>query len=131
MIMKILITTCRQQGQRRYMEDLTQIEWKKSKDGKCLEYLLCAVYDGHGGIHAAAHVKKHLFPELFAQEGIWSEDSEEVIKAIQNAFVLTHKKMWHIIGTASVFLYFVYFHTPTGPVHKREGDQRSWLDRLI
>ena len=80
------------------MEDCLQVKYVKSNDGKKLQYIYFGVFDGHGGVHAAKYAKENLLDEITSLKGFWSEDDNEVLKAIKDGFVATHHKMWKIVG---------------------------------
>ena len=66
------------------MEDCLQVKYVKSSDGKKLEYAFFGVFDGHGGVHAAKFAKEHLLNEITNQNNFWSDDENQVLKAIKD-----------------------------------------------
>ena len=86
------------------MEDCLQVKYVKSSDGKKLEYAFFGVFDGHGGVHAAKFAKEHLLNEITNQNNFWSDDENQVLKAIKDGFISTHHKMWKIVGKSKVYI---------------------------
>ena len=86
------------------MEDVIHVKFKydDNSDGRSdnshLEYAFIAVYDGHGGAEAAKFAKKHLHDEIVKIKGFWSNDDDQVLKAIKEGFLATHKMMWKAVG---------------------------------
>ncbi|CAK1541802.1 unnamed protein product [Leptosia nina] len=82
------------QGGRKYMEDLFSVAYQQTEDERDLEYAFFGIYDGHGGGEAAAFAKEHLMDSIVRQRQFWSENDEDVLKAIRNGYMLTHLNMW-------------------------------------
>ena len=77
------------------MEDVLRVGFEKGLDGKEVEFGYFAVFDGHGGVEAAQFARDHLLNEIRKSKGFWSDDDEQVLKAIKLAFTNTHKLMWN------------------------------------
>lgn len=86
------------QGGRKYMEDMFSVAYQESNDEKNLEYAFFGVYDGHGGAEAATYAREHLMTAIVNQKQFWSEDDEDVLKAIREGYLQTHYAMWKIQG---------------------------------
>ncbi|XP_041971686.1 protein phosphatase 1B [Aricia agestis] len=82
------------QGGRKYMEDLFSVAYQQTEDERDLEYAFFGIYDGHGGGEAAAFAKEHLMGSIVKQRQFWSDNDEDVLKAIRNGYMLTHLNMW-------------------------------------
>ncbi|XP_038216108.1 probable protein phosphatase 2C 71 [Zerene cesonia] len=82
------------QGGRKYMEDLFSVAYQQTEDERDLEYAFFGIYDGHGGGEAAAFAKEHLMDSIVMQRQFWSDNDEDVLKAIRNGYMLTHLNMW-------------------------------------
>ncbi|CAB3245936.1 unnamed protein product [Arctia plantaginis] len=82
------------QGGRKYMEDLFAVAYQQTEDERDLEYAFFGIYDGHGGSEAAAFAKEHLMDSIVKQRQFWSDNDEDVLKAIRNGYMLTHLNMW-------------------------------------
>ncbi|KAJ8711179.1 hypothetical protein PYW07_008421 [Mythimna separata] len=82
------------QGGRKYMEDLFSVAYQQTEDERDLEYAFFGIYDGHGGSEAAAFAKEHLMDSIVKQRQFWSDNDEDVLKAIRNGYMLTHLNMW-------------------------------------
>ena len=84
------------QGGRKYMEDVTSVQFERVKSGKIIvEYAAFAIYDGHGGKDAAYFARDHLLENIKLQRGFFSNDVETIKKSISDAFVATHMQMWN------------------------------------
>ncbi|CAH0549544.1 unnamed protein product [Brassicogethes aeneus] len=84
---------CRQGG-RKYMEDYFTVAYQQTDDEKDLEYAFFGIYDGHGGAEAAIFAKEHLMETIIRNKNFWSDDDEEVLRAIKEGYVTTHYAMW-------------------------------------
>lgn len=84
---------CRQGG-RKYMEDFFSVAYQQTEDEKDLEYAFFGIYDGHGGAEAAAFAKEHLMETIIKHKNFWSDDDEDVLKAIKDGYIATHYAMW-------------------------------------
>ena len=80
------------------MEDVIKVKFEKGHDGKEIEFAFFGVFDGHGGVDAAQFAKEHLLDEITKHRGFWSDDDSQVMKAIKDGFISTHKLMWKAIG---------------------------------
>lgn len=76
------------------MEDLFSVAYQQTEDERDLEYAFFGIYDGHGGSEAAAFAKEHLMDSIVKQRQFWSDNDEDVLKAIRNGYMLTHLNMW-------------------------------------
>lgn len=92
------------QGGRKYMEDLFSVAYQQTEDERDLEYAFFGIYDGHGGSEAAAFAKEHLMDSIVKQRQFWSDNDEDVLKAIRNGYMLTHLNMWKELGKHRVSL---------------------------
>ncbi|XP_064620118.1 protein phosphatase 1D-like [Lineus longissimus] len=81
------------QGQRKYMEDVYVTKFLEDEEGEA-KLAFFAVYDGHGGRHAAEFAKQRLLQEITSQELFWSHNDDDVLKAIKIGFSVTHQLMW-------------------------------------
>jgi len=61
-------------------------------------YAYFGIFDGHGGADAAKYAKTHLHKNITANNMFFSQDSDDVIKAIEEGFLKTHEDMWKEIG---------------------------------
>ncbi|KAK4878443.1 hypothetical protein RN001_010949 [Aquatica leii] len=84
---------CRQGG-RKYMEDFFSVAYQQTEDERDLEYAFFGIYDGHGGAEAAAYAKEHLMELIVRQKNFWSDNDEDVLKAIKEGYIATHYAMW-------------------------------------
>uniref|UniRef100_A0A915PRW1 PPM-type phosphatase domain-containing protein n=1 Tax=Setaria digitata TaxID=48799 RepID=A0A915PRW1_9BILA len=91
----VRISVAASQGGRRYMEDRVHIECVRLPNGS-VDYLYCAVYDGHGGSEASDYVRKHLLKNIQSQCGFDGSD-EQMLDAIKRGFVETHLAMWKVV----------------------------------
>ncbi|GAB6028682.1 hypothetical protein CHUAL_004507 [Chamberlinius hualienensis] len=86
------------QGDRKYMEDAFAVAYQQTNDENDLEYAYFGVFDGHGGRDAAIFAKEHLMNAIVSQKLFWSDNDENVLKAIKEGFVATHMAMWKEVG---------------------------------
>lgn len=84
---------CRQGG-RKYMEDFFSVAYQQTEDERDLEYAFFGIYDGHGGAEAAAYAKEHLMDTIVKHKSFWSENDDDVLKAIKDGYIATHYAMW-------------------------------------
>lgn len=84
---------CRQGG-RKYMEDFFSVAYQQTEDERDLEYAFFGMYDGHGGPEAAAYAKEHLMEFIVRQKSFWSENDDDVLRAIKDGYIATHYAMW-------------------------------------
>ncbi|CAO1441834.1 unnamed protein product [Diamesa serratosioi] len=81
-------------GGRKYMEDYFSVAYQQSPDGSDLEFAYFGIFDGHGGNEASKFAKEHLMNHIVNLKGFWSDDDEDVKKAIREGFLSTHHAMW-------------------------------------
>ena len=87
------------QGKRNHMEDCFDIgfEMQEKKNRKPDEwpydYLFFGIFDGHGGCEAAKFAKQNLLKFITQQPDFWSDDDEDVKRAIRLGFAKTHSAM--------------------------------------
>lgn len=81
------------QGGRKDMEDFTSIVFEHDP-----EQSFFAVFDGHGGRDAAIFAKNRLWATVKRQKGFRSNDEQQVVKAIKEGFMETHRAMWKQLG---------------------------------
>lgn len=86
------------QGGRKYMEDMFSVAYQQTRDEKDLEYAYFGIFDGHGGQEAALFAKEHLMEAIVDQKNFWSEEDEDVVRAIREGFIQTHLAMWRQLG---------------------------------
>lgn len=86
------------QGGRKYMEDTFAVAYQQTDDESDLEYAYFGIFDGHGGREAAIFAKEHLMNFIVGQKGFWSDEDENVLKAIKDGFVAAHMAMWKQVG---------------------------------
>lgn len=84
---------CRQGG-RKYMEDFFSVAYQQTEDEKDLEYAFFGIFDGHGGAEAAAFAKEHLMETIIKHKNFWSDNDEDVLRAIKDGYIATHYAMW-------------------------------------
>ncbi|KAH8421389.1 hypothetical protein KR009_003804 [Drosophila setifemur] len=82
------------QGGRKYMEDQFSVAYQESPLTHELEYAFFGIYDGHGGPEAALFAKEHLMLEIVKQKLFWSDQDEDVLRAIREGYIATHFAMW-------------------------------------
>lgn len=61
-------------------------------------YNHCCRETGHGGSHAAQFAKEHLINLIVNQKEFWSDDDEDVLRAIKEGYIATHYAMWREQG---------------------------------
>lgn len=86
------------QGGRKYMEDQFSVAYQESPLTHELEYAFFGIYDGHGGTEAALFAKEHLMLEIVKQKLFWSDNDEDVLRAIREGYIGTHFAMWREQG---------------------------------
>lgn len=86
------------QGGRKYMEDKFSVAYQQTVDLKDLEYAFFGIFDGHGGPQAASYAKEHLLDSIVNQRNFWSNDDDEILRAIREGYLATHYAMWKDIG---------------------------------
>ncbi|XP_014205500.1 uncharacterized protein LOC106637295 [Copidosoma floridanum] len=82
------------QGGRKYMEDTFSVAYQQSSNDRELEYAFFGIFDGHGGGEAATFAKENLMDIIIKQKNFWSDNDEDVLKAIRDGYVNTHYAMW-------------------------------------
>lgn len=92
------VTGHRNQGGRKYMEDMFSVAYQQSVDLKDLEYAFFGIFDGHGGPQAASFAKEHLLDAIVCHRGFWSDNDEDVLRAIRDGYIATHYAMWRDVG---------------------------------
>lgn len=80
------------------MEDMFSVAYQQTPDMKDLEYAFFGIFDGHGGSEAATYAKDHLLDTIIKDDAFWSENDDDVLRAIRNGYVNTHIKMWKNLG---------------------------------
>lgn len=53
---------------------------------------------GHGGSEAATFAKEHLINLIVNQKQFWSDDDQDVLRAIREGYIATHYAMWREQG---------------------------------
>lgn len=81
-------------GGRKYQEDFFSVAYQQTENDQSLEYAFFGIYDGHGGAEAALYAKEHLMNTIVSQKLFWSENDEDVLKAIREGYIQTHYSMW-------------------------------------
>lgn len=59
----------------------------------------------HGGNEASKFAKEHLMNHIVNLKGFWSDDDEDVKKAIREGFLSTHHAMWKDLGKLMLTCY--------------------------
>ena len=98
------------QGDRKYMEDVFSVAYQHTKEGQDLEYAYFGIFDGHGGKHAAIFAKEHLMDNIVSNPYFWSENDEDVLKAIKEGFLTTHQAMFKVLGMSRKILFSCFYH---------------------
>lgn len=107
-----LFLRCRSQGGRKYQEDAFCVAYQRKRrsnainsdtdatdnDEHDLEYVYCGVFDGHGGKEAAHYTRDNLLHNIVSQREFWSNDDQQILKAIKQGFIATHYKMLKEVG---------------------------------
>lgn len=81
-------------GGRKYQEDFFSVAYQHTENDQSLEYAFFGIYDGHGGAEASIYAKEHLMNTIVSQKMFWSENDDEVLKAIREGYIQTHYSMW-------------------------------------
>ena len=89
------------------MEDVFSVAYQHTKEGQDLEYAYFGIFDGHGGKHAAIFAKEHLMDNIVSNPYFWSENDEDVLKAIKEGFLITHQAMFKVLGIAQIISYMM------------------------
>lgn len=100
------LSAFRTQGKRSHMEDFFDIGYQMKpqdqiKPGETwpYEFFYFAVFDGHGGEEAAKFAKENLLKLITQQKDFWSNEDEDVMRAIRNGFAEAHSTMRKIMPT--------------------------------
>lgn len=83
------------------MEDCLSVAYQSADDNN-LEYAYFGVYDGHGGAEAANFARENLMDTIVKQKLFWSENDNDVLRAIREGFIATHHAMWKDQGNYCV-----------------------------
>ncbi|XP_065084678.1 uncharacterized protein Pp2C1 [Ochlerotatus camptorhynchus] len=81
-------------GGRKYQEDFFSVAYQQTENDQSLEYAFFGIYDGHGGAEASLYAREHLMKTIVSQKLFWSENDEDVLKAIRDGYIQTHYSMW-------------------------------------
>lgn len=85
------------------MEDYFDIAYQMKPCDQCqpgqwpYEYFYFGIFDGHGGHDAASFAKQNLLKFITEQKDFWSENDEDVMRAIRNGFARTHEAMRRVM----------------------------------
>lgn len=63
------------------------------------EYFYFGVFDGHGGCEAACFARQSLLKMIVRQADFWSDNDEDVMRAIRQGFADTHSAMRELLST--------------------------------
>lgn len=85
-------------GGRKYQEDFFSVAYQQTENDQSLEYAFFGIYDGHGGAEASLYAREHLMNTIVSQKLFWSENDEDVLKAIRDGYIQTHYSMWREQG---------------------------------
>ncbi|KAL1402412.1 hypothetical protein pipiens_019769 [Culex pipiens pipiens] len=81
-------------GGRKYQEDYFSVAYQQTENDQSLEYAFFGIYDGHGGAEASFFAKEHLMNTIVSQKLFWSDNDDDVLKAIREGYIQTHYAMW-------------------------------------
>lgn len=87
------------QGKRNHMEDYFDIGYQmkpcdqRKPNEWPYEYFYFGIFDGHGGHEAASFAKRNLLKFITNQKDFWSNDDEDVLRAIRKGYADTHSSM--------------------------------------
>lgn len=93
------------QGKRNHMEDFFDIGYQMKPCDQIrpnewpYEYFYFGIFDGHGGREAANFAKQHLLTNITGQKDFWSQQDDDVMRAIRNGFAQTHSAMKKVMPT--------------------------------
>lgn len=90
-------------GGRKYQEDFFSVAYQQTENDQSLEYAFFGIYDGHGGAEASLYAREHLMNTIVSQKLFWSENDEDVLKAIRDGYIQTHYSMWREQGKKGYF----------------------------
>ncbi len=79
------------------MEDRVDVRCVRRADGS-MAHTFIGVYDGHGGSSAADYTRDNLYTNLCSQPTFESDNDEEVLAAMRQAFLTTHNDMLKVVG---------------------------------
>lgn len=67
----------------------------------CICMYICHTnaHTGHGGSEAATFAKENLINLIVNQKLFWSNDDQDVLRAIEEGYIATHYAMWREQGT--------------------------------
>ncbi|KAK0419587.1 hypothetical protein QR680_014221 [Steinernema hermaphroditum] len=92
------ITASASQGGRRYMEDRIHIEYARHADGS-IDWVYCAVYDGHGGPEASEFVRRNLLNNIRKSPNFNTDNDDDFLEIIRQGFVQTHYSMLKVVDS--------------------------------
>uniref|UniRef100_A0A1I7YQ53 PPM-type phosphatase domain-containing protein n=1 Tax=Steinernema glaseri TaxID=37863 RepID=A0A1I7YQ53_9BILA len=92
------ITASASQGGRRYMEDRIHIEYVRNEEG-AIDWVYCAVYDGHGGPEASEFVRRNLLNNIRKSPNFNTDNDDEFLEIIRQGFVQTHYSMLKVVDS--------------------------------
>lgn len=93
------ISAYKMQGRRAHMEDYYDIAYKlkpsnqQRVDEWPYEYIYFGIFDGHGGYEAAQFTRENLLKFITNKPEFWSDNDDDVMRAIQMGFAETHAVM--------------------------------------
>lgn len=90
-------------GGRKYQEDYFSVAYQQTENDQSLEYAFFGIYDGHGGAEASFFAKEHLMNTIVSQKLFWSDNDDDVLKAIREGYIQTHYAMWREQGKQPLF----------------------------
>ena len=93
------------QGGRKYMEDTFSVAYQQSSNDREIEYAFFGIFDGHGGGEAATFAKENLMDIIVKQKNFWSDNDEDVLKAIRDGYINTHYAMWRELGKSIQYFF--------------------------
>lgn len=87
------------QGRRTHMEDFFDIAYQMKPHNQQrtnewpYEYFYFGIFDGHGGCEAAKFAKQNLLKFITNQTDFWSNNDDDVMRAIRKGYADTHSAM--------------------------------------
>ncbi|XP_055641670.1 uncharacterized protein LOC129778653 [Toxorhynchites rutilus septentrionalis] len=81
-------------GGRKYQEDFFSVAYQETEHDGSLQFAFFGIYDGHGGAEASLYAKEHLMDTIVSQKLFWSENDDDVLRAIREGYIQTHYSMW-------------------------------------
>lgn len=88
------------QGARQGMEDKTSVVFENANEETFRGPAFFAVFDGHGGSHAATFARDYLWEAIKRQKGFCSDSPSSVVDAIRKGFAETQDAMWKQRGSS-------------------------------